>query len=226
MNRRISTPLILLALFSLCAVGATAGRAQPHAAGHVTPHPLVAGSTVKFMPSLKPPTTADCLQQIQIRCYSPNQYRQAYDVQPLYSAGVTGAGRTIVIVDPFGSPTIRQDLLTFDRSFGLADPPSFQIIQPVGPVPPYDPNDSTRVGWAIETTLDVEAAHAMAPGANMLLVETPVNETEGVTGFPEIVAAENYVIDHHMGDVISQSFTATEEPFPNAASLLALRGAF
>ena len=55
----------------------------------------------------------------------------------------------------------------------------------------------------------------MAPGANILLVETPVAETEGVTGFPEIVTAENFVINHHLGDVISQSFGATEETFPS-----------
>jgi len=55
----------------------------------------------------------------------------------------------------------------------------------------------------------------MAPGANILLVETPQSETEGVQGFPEIVQAENFVIDHNLGDVISQSFGATEETFPN-----------
>ena len=59
----------------------------------------------------------------------------------------------------------------------------------------------------------------MAPGANILLVETPVAETEGVTGFPQIVAAENYVINHNLGDVISQSFGATEQTFPNAQSI-------
>ena len=66
----------------------------------------------------------------------------------------------------------------------------------------------------------------MAPLANLLLVETPVAETEGVVGFPQIVAAENYVIDHDLGDVISQSFGATEETFPSKASLLGLRSAF
>jgi len=82
------------------------------------------------------------------------------------------------------------------------------------------------VGWAQETSLDVEYAHAIAPGANILLVETPVAETIGVTGFPQIVAAENYVIDHHLGDVITQSFAAPEQTFPNAASLLNLRSAY
>ncbi len=66
----------------------------------------------------------------------------------------------------------------------------------------------------------------MAPGANILLVETPVSESEGVQGFPQIVAAENYVIDHHLGQVISQSFDATEELFPTPQSILNLRSAY
>ena len=125
-----------------------------------------------------------------------------------------------MIVDSYGSPTIQSDLATFDAQFGLPAPPSFKIIQPAGAVPPYDPNDSTMIGWAGETTLDVEWSHSIAPGANILLVETPVAETEGVAGFPQIVKAENYVINHHLGQVISQSFDATEETFPSAASLL------
>ena len=82
------------------------------------------------------------------------------------------------------------------------------------------------VGSAGETTLDVEYAHALAPGANILLVETPVDETEGTTGFPQIVAAEKYVIDHGLGDVISQSFSATEETFTSYRQLEPLRAAY
>jgi subtilase family serine protease len=66
----------------------------------------------------------------------------------------------------------------------------------------------------------------MAPGANILLVETPVSETEGVTGFPQIVTAENYVINHHLGSVISQSFSATEQTFPNQATVEKLRSSY
>jgi subtilase family serine protease len=79
--------------------------------------------------------------------------------------------------------------------------------------------------WAAETTLDVEWAHTVAPGAKILLVETPVAETEGVTGFPQIVKAEEYVLRHYHVDVISQSLSATEETFPSKQSVEALRGA-
>jgi subtilase family serine protease len=99
------------------------------------------------------------------------------------------------------------------------------VIQPTGPVPPYRPTPN-RATAAAETTLDVEAAHVLAPGASLLVVETNKVELEGRTGFPEIVAAEKYVIRHHLGGVISQSFGATEQTFRSAAGLRSLRGSF
>ena len=66
----------------------------------------------------------------------------------------------------------------------IAQDPNLTVIQPAGAVPPFDPTNSDMVGWAQETTLDVEWAHVFAPKANILLVETPVTETEGVTGLP------------------------------------------
>jgi len=173
-----------------------------------------------------PLTTADCEKDYNIACYGVAQVRRAYGLPALYAHGVTGRGATIVIVDSYGSPTIQNDLSAFDRAYRLPAPPKFQIIRPEGRIPAYDPASSDMVGWAGETTLDVEWAHAVAPGANILLVETPVSETEGVHGFPQIIAAEKYVLNHHLGDVISQSFSATEETFPSKAAIQGLRGAY
>jgi subtilase family serine protease len=144
-------------------------------------------------------------------------------MKPLYRAGLTGKGKTIVIVDSFGSPTIQQDLQSFDQEYNLPAPPSLKIITPDGPVNQADP---AAFGWGVETSLDVEYAHTMAPGANILLVETPVAETEGIVGIPEIVEAENFVINHHMGDVITQSFGATEQTFDSPQQLLGQRSAY
>ena len=144
---------------------------------------------------------------------------------PLYRQGLTGKGKTILIVDSFGSPTIQNDLQVFDQTFGLPDP-SLKVIQPAGAVPPFDSTNSDMVGWAEETTLDVEYAHAMAPGANIVLAETPVSETEGTTGLPEMIQSENFAIDHHLADVITQSFGATEATFPSVRSILNLRSAY
>ncbi len=174
----------------------------------------------------QPPSNTDCLTAIGLHCYGQPQFARAYNLTPLHTAGIDGRGTTIVIVDAFGSPTLQSDLHTFDQDYGLPDPPSLTILQPAGPVPTFDVNNSDMVGWAVETTLDVEYAHAFAPGAAIVLLETPVSETEGVQGFPEIVQAENYAIDHNIGDVISQSFGATEETFPNNQAILNLRSAF
>ena len=200
---------------SAVAVGAAAGQLVPAVTGHV-----YAGHTTSA-----PPTTAQCEKTFGIACYSPVQYAQAYNLHAAWNAGSTGRGSTIAIVDAFGSPTIKSDLSTFDAAFGLPDPPSLKVIAPAGAIPPYD-NSSVRQNWAFETTLDVEYAHAVAPEANILLVTTPVAETEGVTGLPEIVAAENYVIDHRLADVITQSFGATEQTFPSRRALGNLRSAF
>jgi len=204
------------------AAGAAAGSAAPQAT--VIIHPGV--QYVGHRAAQQPPTTADCEASFQVACYQPAQIQQAYNLPALYSQGVNGQGATIVIVDSFGSPTIAADLAVFDQQFGLPAPPSFKIIRPAGAVPPYDPSTTQMFSWAGETSLDVEYAHAVAPGASILLVETPVAETEGVTGFPQIVQAEEYVIDHHLGDVISQSFGATEQTFPSKAAVEALRGAY
>ncbi len=155
---------------------------------------------------------------------TPAQIQTAYNLGPLLRDGIDGKGQTIVIVDPFGSPTIAHDLAVFDTQFGLPAPPSLRVIQPAA-VPRYRPTGG-RTGAAAETTLDVEWAHVMAPGANILLVETPVAEVEGRSGFPQIVTAEEYVIRHHLGGVISQSFGATEATFRSAAALTQLRGAY
>src|SRR5205823_13490369 len=83
-----------------------------------------------------------------------------------------------------------------------------------------------KSAWALEVALDVETAHAVAPGANILLVTTPTAETLGVQGFPQMMAAEQYVVDHHLAQVISQSFGSAEGAFSSFQSLENLRYAF
>jgi subtilase family serine protease len=199
-------------------VGARAVRPVPAASGHIDAAVLTS-----------PLPTTQCVAKLGVHCYSPLQYRVAYNLNTLYAQHITGAGRTIVVVDSFGSPTIQHDLKVFDAQWGLPDT-AVQIIK-AGDVPAFDPANPDMTGWAAETSLDVEYAHAMAPGARIVLVETPVAETEGVTGFPEMMKAEKALIDAGVPDVISQSFGATENTFPgfdqgNFASLLGLRYAF
>jgi subtilase family serine protease len=180
---------------------------------------------VRLERDLAPSTTAQCQRALRIACYSPVQVQRAYQLPALYSRGVTGRGATIVIVDPYGSPTIASDLRTFDETGGIPGPPSLRIISPVGRVPRYDPANTGDVAWASETTLDVEYAHAIAPGAKILLVETPGGGNAGSVDMTQIVAAEKYVVRHRLGDVISQSFVATEQAV-GPAGIGSLRGAY
>jgi subtilase family serine protease len=189
-----------------------AGGAPAVAAAGTTITPMLIS---RFVSPAQVPTPEQCLAYFTEPCYDPAQLQTAYNVQPLYNRGITGRGETIVIVDEFGSPTIKSDLATFDAAFGLPAPPSFRIISPAGPIPRYKRSNSTRVSWAGETTLDVDWSHAMAPGANILLVETPAPGSSATAGLPQINEAENYVIDNHLGQVISQSFGMAEQMFPS-----------
>jgi subtilase family serine protease len=110
--------------------------------------------------------------------YRPDQIRHAYGFDRLSSTS-TGAGQTIAIVDAYDHPTIQNDLNTFSRQFGLP-PASFQKV--------YAQNAKPRVdgGWALEIALDVEWAHAIAPGANILLVEAKSNRFSDLLGAVDV----------------------------------------
>ncbi|WP_369880756.1 S8 family serine peptidase [Kitasatospora sp. CB02891] len=197
------------ALTGATATARTAADLHLPAAFHLRP---ASAGHIDAVGRVAPISTSDCVSQIGIHCYSPLQYRQAYNLNPLYQQGVTGKGRTIVIVDSFGSPTIQHDLEVFDKQWGIPDT-QVEVVK-WGDVPVFDPTNPDHTGWAGETTLDVEYAHAVAPDAHIVLVETGVAETEGVTGLPEMMDAEKALMQHRDVDVISQSFGATENTFP------------
>src|ERR1700761_8609538 len=221
--RLVRTVGVAAAAGALVGVAMTAtGAAGPARAGSPA---SPAGLAHAGHRSSAPPTTAFCEQNYHLACYQAGQLQAAYGLPALYRAGVQGQGTAIAIVDSFGSPTIRQDLATFDRAAKLPSP-SLTIIQPAGRVPAYRQANAQMVGWAAETTLDVEYAHAVAPRAGILLVETPVAESEGGGGFPQIARGANSVIHHHLAGVISQSFGATEQTFPGVKALQSLRSAY
>src|SRR5712691_2975486 len=109
--------------------------------------------------------------------------------------------------------------------------PKFDVFYPQGsPATKEQPGNGTHLEdktiWALEASLDVETAHAIAPGANILLVATTGAETLGVQGFPEMMNAEQFLVDHHLANVISQSFSSAEDAFASGQSLEILRHAF
>lgn len=150
-------------------------------------------------------------------CYTPADIYAAYGVGTLHSQGLTGKGETIVIVDSYGSPTVQQDLNKFSDTFGLPRT-TIKFIYPQG-VPVFNNSvNGSAVGWAEETSLDTQWAHAIAPDAQIVLVEAIPAETEGVQGFPNMFLGERMAINAYPGAVISQSFAATEQAFNGAGS--------
>ena len=135
-------------------------------------------------------------------CYDPYQMRHAYQVDSLIAGGYDGSGRTIVILDAFQNPNLAAQMSTYEAFYGL---PSVQFTQ-VAPdgLTPFDQTDNNMLGWAEEISLDVEWAHAMAPGAKIVLVLAKSNNDS------DIASALKYAVDNNLGDVISMSFGENE----------------
>jgi len=152
-------------------------------------------------------------------CYTPSDIYAAYGVDAVHAAGLMGAGQTIVIVDSFGSPTAQSDLDFFSDTFGLPRT-TIEVEHPNG-TPQFNPRafNGTEVGWAEETSLDLQWAHAIAPMAHLVLVEANPWETEGVQGFPSMFAGEEWAIQHFPGSIITQSFAVTEQSFRGASAM-------
>lgn len=130
--------------------------------------------------------------------YQPSEVQTAYNLNPLYTAGLDGSGETIVITDAYGSDTIAQDAQAFAAIYGLP-PINLQILK--APGLSNNPHGVQR-NWQFETTLDVEWAHAMAPGANIALVLA--------TDRASLDEAINYAVVHHLGNTISNSWSTIE----------------
>ena len=151
-------------------------------------------------------------------CYDPYQMRHAYNIDTLVNQGFDGRGKTIVIVDAFQSPRIVQQLNFYNSFYGLpslnglgaASNPNLGTFTQVAPdgLTPFVVGDLNMTGWAEEISLDVLWAHAIAPGANIVLDLAKSNDDA------DILSATKYAVDHNLGDVISQSFGENESCDP------------
>ncbi len=197
-------------------VPSVAAAGLPGPLGTMISRPAVIGG-----PAIKPPPTrAQCVAAGArygiVECLTPGQVRGAYGVSSLIARGDQGRGQTIVIIDSFGSPTIAGDLRTFDAGYHLPNPPSLRVLAPLGRVP-FHASNGVQAGWAGETTLDVEWAHAMAPAAGIVVLTSPVAETEGTVGLGDFLGLEQYALSHRLGQIITQSWAATENTLETAA---------
>ncbi len=130
-------------------------------------------------------------------CYTPQQIRNAYEIQPLLEKGITGKGRTIVVIGDGAGSHLTNDLHLYDYLYQLPDP-QLKVFTPFGsPSPSAEDNG---------VSFDVETAHSIAPGAalNVVLVDMQAGKTFN-DQFTILVHAMQYAINHDLGDVVSIS---------------------
>ena len=198
MNNRLRLfrgPLLLAlgaAASVLVGTGSARSAQDPFQRPAVPPSSYVAGPPTTWIDSTG--GSQPCLPGFI--CYRPAEMRKIYDVP----AVVTGAGQTIIIVDAFGSDSLLSDLAQFDAESGLPNP-SLTIIGPNGSGNKKDP---TVQGWAVETTLDVEWAHAFAPLADIVLSISGNDNAHSLTQAVERAVAK------YPGAIVSQSFGGDE----------------
>jgi hypothetical protein len=142
--------------------------------------------------------------------FTPAQIRHAYGFDQLSFANgrvrPDGSGQTIAVVEAFHDPKIASDLHYFDWIFGLPDPPKFSQVNERGGTAFTTVNPA----WALETAMDVEWAHAIAPRANILLVEADSDS------FADLLVAVNFARYQPGVVVVSMSWGSQEFSYETA----------
>lgn len=134
-------------------------------------------------------------------CYTPQEIQAAYDY-PQGADAPSGAGQTILVVTSYGAPFLANDLQIFDAGLGLPDPPHLRVERQQVPV--SSAGSGATYTWELETDLDVQWAHAMAPGANIVVA---VANTDDPANVAEVLRE---VLPKYPGAIVTQSFGADE----------------
>ena len=195
----------IVAVVTAVVLSASAAAASDF--NYIAKPPFVQGPKVSVatptLPNALTPPTCDFGGGNVFRCYTPGLLRRAYDFPS--TATLNGSGQTILIFDAYGDQEIQQDLALFDAIFGIPAPPLFAVLCPMGcpkttTAGPHLVSDE----WDVETALDVEYAHAMAPGANVVLAIAPTSSGNAIN------TAERMVLPQYPGAIVSQSFGIPE----------------
>jgi subtilase family serine protease len=131
--------------------------------------------------------------------FSAKALQRAYDLEPAYKLGLNGAGQTIVLLEGYGYPTAEADA---NAGFKLNHLPpltstTFNVVYPEGTP---NPDAGILTGWDVEIALDIQSSHAIAPGANILVVATNGQDNE------DFQASMQYIVDNNLGSTVSDSW--------------------
>jgi subtilase family serine protease len=137
--------------------------------------------------------------------FTPAQLESAYNLTAAYSAGLNGAGQTIVLLEGYGYPTNESDANAFFKltSLPLLTSSNFKIVYPEGK--PSNPDIGVLEGWDIEIALDTQSSHSVAPGANIVVVATNGQDSE------DFQQSMTYIIDNALGYTVSDSWEEDQD---------------
>lgn len=145
--------------------------------------------------------------------YQPTQLRDAYGLSNLTRVGYDGRGVTVAVVSAFASPTLYQDAAEYarrnDPGHPLRPEQFHQIVLPEDSAA-ADPDHCDAPSWYSEHALDVEAVHAMAPGANILFVGG------GNCDAVALDKALNEVVSRNLAQIVTNSYTSAGEDVPES----------
>jgi subtilase family serine protease len=161
-----------------------------------SPYAYPAGYTDATSPSTAP---------WAVRGNTPAQIKSAYGIPGTFD----GSGQTVAVIDAYASPTIVQDVNQWSANRGLPTLRPNQFSQVVAPGTfrrPQNPKQDPQ-GWYGEETLDIEAVHGMAPGANIVYVGAPNN-------YQDLDAAMNHVVDRGLAQIVTNSYGFSTELLP------------
>jgi len=149
-------------------------------------------------------TTYDTNSQLTVS-YTPQQLQSYYGLSSLITQGYDGRGQTIALVEAYGYAAAEADANAAAALFGLPALTSknFETIYPEGK--PSNPNLADITGWTTEIALDIQSAHAIAPGAKILVVASQGQDNE------DQIASLQYVIGHNLAHTVSSSWENDSE---------------
>ncbi|MBV8597980.1 MAG: S53 family peptidase [Actinobacteria bacterium] len=146
-------------------------------------------------------------------CYTPAAIQQAYD----FPKDLTGAGQTIVVLVPYGNPSVGDDLAQFDSAFGVAPPVS---LTTVSGMPTGAEGSGATVYWGVETDASIEWAHALAPNASLVVAAAPTDDSS------DLAATAAQVLPQYPGAIVVQSFGLDETTDGFAGDRAAMHAAY
>ena len=205
---------------AMCGVGAANAEPAAPAAPHAPQAHAADQAGAAVGAGRTPQERADLTSRVLGNEAEGKNLQDAYNVGPLLQSGNDGSGTTVATLVSFGDKNVKQYLDDYSKKHGLP-PADVETSEPAGPVPDCAHSSAPKdcQSWGGETDLDVAMIHTLAPKAKIRVVATPTSENQGITGFPEMMKAMDWVSDTRAANVMSLSLGTPEDDFDSPQQL-------